>query len=331
MADRKTLTGFTKRYETIPAFSVITLDYLDTSPNYFRVYNAGEADIYGGTSHIPTVNQHDFKIPALGAKMYTEPVYRNKLYLFNPSGNEISVVVLSFATDFDPLALIMSEMDFSDIELKSMASITGFESPLPAGNNKIGGVEVVGSLPEGVNHIGNVTISKPLPAGTNLIGSVGLQDSVTNLIQDIKDGQRDYQSTLDVIKGNQKDYTSSLADILTKLGDGIKTAWEADDVTSILGRLYNLEAVNGYKLHSFNDTATAGGKIINPGSKIKKIITMSNDGESDITVTISNEAGTTCDIVLRAGETLNDVHGSFLSAVFVGENIPFRFIVSTIS
>ena len=320
MADRKTLTGFTKRYETVPAFSVITLDYLDTSPNYFRVYNTAATIIYGGTSHIPSENQHDFQIPPSGAKMYTEPVNRKKLYLYNPSGSPAEVVVLSFATEFDPLALIMSEMDFADITLKSESMISGFES----------------SLPEGVNHIGNVTISKPLPAGTNLIGSVGLQDSVTNILEAIKNGQKDYQSTLDVIKGNQKDYAQVLADILTAIGDiegggGGASAWTAEDVATVLGRMYNLEAAHGYKLQSINATATAEGYIVTPSAKVKKIVAMSNDGDTDLTVTLSNEAGNVCDIILKSGEVLNDVYGSFLSAGFVGDNVPFRFIISTIS
>lgn len=114
-------------------------------------------------------------------------------------------------------------------------------------------------------------------------------------------------------------------------GDISASIWTTEDVSTVLGRMYNLEAVNGYKLQSVNETATEDGYTVTPSAKIKKIITLSNDGDTDLTATITNEAGNTCDVVLKAGEVLNDVYGSFTKAIFYGENVPFRFIISTIS
>ena len=46
MADKKTYTGLSKNYATVPAFSITTIDYLDTKPNYFRVQNNGTTETY---------------------------------------------------------------------------------------------------------------------------------------------------------------------------------------------------------------------------------------------------------------------------------------------
>lgn len=298
MADKATYSALQKRLVSIPPFSVVTVDYIDTQPNYFRVQNNGEGSLYCSTAHIPTRTQYDFIVKSAGMKMFAEPFYRAKLYIYNPTGTEINAVVLSFRAEFDPLALALSDLEISmPDEVESTSVITGFQASLPTGSNLIGKVEV--------------------------------------------ENQKDYQSTLDVIKGNQRDYSSALANILAAVGNigtpeftgnvEVATSWESEDVSTLLGRMYNLEAVHGYKMQSVNETATVAGYTVTPSAKIKKIIAASNDGESDMTMTVTNEAGNTCDIILKAGEVLNDVYGSFTKVIFTGDNVPFRFIISTIS
>lgn len=144
MSDKATYTALSKQEVVIPAYSVVTIDYMDTTPNYFRVQNQGETAIYCGTSAIPTNHKYDFMVAPKGMKMFAEPFKRAKLYLFNPSGTEIRAVALTFQAEFDPLALALSEisLDFSSLQLESNMVISGFNSALPTGNNKIGKVEV---------------------------------------------------------------------------------------------------------------------------------------------------------------------------------------------
>ncbi len=70
------------------------------------------------------------------------------------------------------------------------ALITGFNVPLPSGNNHIGVVTVdtmpaqtitMAELPAGTNHIGSVYVDQmtPLPQGTSHIGSVTVDGGLT--------------------------------------------------------------------------------------------------------------------------------------------------------
>ena len=147
MADKKTYTGLSKNYATVPAFSITTIEYLDTKPNYFRVQNRGTTEIYCSTNNMPTTKHYDFAVAGKKMKMFAEPYNRTRLYIFNPSGTDVEVAVLSFQAEFDPLALAMSEIEIevpSSFETSSV--INSFNAPLPTGNNKIGKVEVVGGV-----------------------------------------------------------------------------------------------------------------------------------------------------------------------------------------
>ena len=73
MADKKTYTGLSKNYATVPAFSITTIDYLDTKPNYFRVQNRGTTEIYCSTNNMPTTKHDDFAVAGKKMKMFAEP------------------------------------------------------------------------------------------------------------------------------------------------------------------------------------------------------------------------------------------------------------------
>lgn len=139
-------TSYERRRVTIPAYGLLTMDYTAKRPNYYRVQNLGDTSIYGGTMNIPSQENHDFAVGAGKVKMHAEPFARDSLYLANPGGSPVEVVVLSFAAAFDPVTLAMSEMelDLSGTMIEANTVINGFSTPLPAGGNKIGGVEIVG-------------------------------------------------------------------------------------------------------------------------------------------------------------------------------------------
>ena len=149
MADKKTYTGLSKNYATVPAFSITTIDYLDTKPNYFRVQNRGTTEIYCSTNNMPTTKHYDFAVAGKKMKMFAEPYNRTRLYIFNPSGSDVEVAVLSFQAEFEPLTLALSEIEVEmPKDFESSMAITSFNAPLPTGNNKIGKVEVTNSPAE---------------------------------------------------------------------------------------------------------------------------------------------------------------------------------------
>ena len=147
MADKKTYTGLSKNYATVPAFSITTIDYLDTKPNYFRVQNRGTTELYCSTNNMPTTKHYDFAVAGKKMKMFAEPYNRTRLYIFNPSGSDVEVAVLSFQAEFEPLTLALSEIEVEmPKEFETSMAITSFNAPLPTGNNKIGKVEVIGGV-----------------------------------------------------------------------------------------------------------------------------------------------------------------------------------------
>ena len=147
MADKKTYTGLSKNYATVPAFSITTIDYLDTKPNYFRVQNRGTTEIYCSTNNMPTTKHYDFAVAGKKMKMFAEPYNRTRLYIFNPSGSDVEIAVLSFQAEFEPLTLALSEIEVEmPKEFETSMAITSFNAPLPTGNNKIGKVEVTNGV-----------------------------------------------------------------------------------------------------------------------------------------------------------------------------------------
>lgn len=175
----KRISGLNKKSIWVDAYSVGTVEYYDIRPNYFRVQNLGDMNILCSTSSIPNKDRYDFLAPASGAKMYTEPTNRDRLYIFNPSGSPIQAVVLAFEAEFDPLTLALAEisLDIGAVNLEASNVIAGFDASLPSGNNVIG----------------KVILNESLPAGSQKIGSVDV--------------------------ANQKDYTSNLTAILNAIGN----------------------------------------------------------------------------------------------------------------
>lgn len=177
--DRK-YNNLTRKSVVIPAYSVATVEYNDSMPNYYRVMNMGEGKLYCGTSAIPTTHRFEFSVGPQKIKLYTEPSRRNNLYIYNPSGVDVGCQIVSFEAEFDPATLALSdlEMDVSGQTVQSESVITGFNQPLPQGNNKIGNVGISGALPAGTNNIGKVDIASALPAGANNIGKVTVANQV---------------------------------------------------------------------------------------------------------------------------------------------------------
>lgn len=143
-------SGLSRKRVAIPAYSIATVEFFDTQPNYFRVTNQGEGKLYFATTRTPNEKNYDFACDAKSLTMHSEPYPRKTLMINNPTGSEIEVDILSFFAPFDPLALAFSaiKLDFSATSLETSTSIDSFKTALPAGNNKIGLVEVTNPAPD---------------------------------------------------------------------------------------------------------------------------------------------------------------------------------------
>lgn len=174
MPEKNRVSGMNRQSLSVAPYSVATLEFLDNAPNFFRIQNtAATGTIYVSTSTIPTTTNYDLAVGAGKLKLWTEPFRRSKVYLFNPTGSAITVKVVSFKADFEPLALALSEIEVTIPEsIVQSSKIESFEAPLPAGGNKIGKVEISDPLPAGTNKIGKVEVSNSLSLSSSTVSSL---------------------------------------------------------------------------------------------------------------------------------------------------------------
>lgn len=291
MASESKFSGLTRTAVTVLPYSVANIEFNTPFPNYYRVQNMGAVKLYCGTSSTPTTSRYDFAVNAEKIKLYAEPKNKANLYIFNPSGSPVDVVVTSFAADFDPstMALTDLEVDLASATIETSTVISGFGSALPTGGNVIGKVGIDGAIPAGSNKIGNVGISGALPAGSNKIGSV-----------DVVNFPTDYATS-----ANQKDYNTILNSILSAIG-------------AIMNSPDNV--------HSWSATGASEESVINASGDCLLHL-LSNDGDTPITVTFTNSDNTTSDFILKAGETVQDLRFN-CGMKISGSNFSYRVIVS---
>lgn len=135
-------------------------NFIDTKPNMFIVYNYTDMPIYIGISKIP----YDKPLDDTGLKLqpqgefiakpnsftvFGRPIPCNKLYFYNISGSTIPLTLYSIADVFDinilkDFSANLNEVKLGDISVETDGIIKGFQTgvSLPAGENKIGKVEV---------------------------------------------------------------------------------------------------------------------------------------------------------------------------------------------
>ena len=246
MADKKTYTGLSKNYATVPAFSITTIEYMDTKPNYFRVQNRGTTELYCSTNNMPTTKHYDFAVAGKKMKMFAEPYNRTRLYIFNPSGSDVEIAVLSFQAEFDPLTLALSEIEVeipSNFEVTT--AITSFNTSLPTGNNKIGKVEVtngpasadITSIKKGVEE--SLLKFDTLMGAARVAGQTNLYDillaletiSFFDFVPSIKTfEEKNKNTTTKIVEGNSSHY---FVHMLTNDGAGDLTVhFKADKDSS---------------------------------------------------------------------------------------------------
>lgn len=123
----------------LPAGEVTTVSFHGRMPNYFRVANGGNVAIYCGLQNTPTPTNYEFKVEAKNTRMYCEDFGYRQIYIFNPSTEDIYILLYSYNAEFDPVVQAMTDFVFAVNETQAV-EIQGFTNPLPTGNNVIGKV-----------------------------------------------------------------------------------------------------------------------------------------------------------------------------------------------
>lgn len=177
---------------TVPANSLLDLEFENTMPNYVYINNYSGNMIYFGRSVLPSTTVYDMTVDGYGDNLYASPNSFYKAYLYNGSGSDSQVKVTSFVAPFEAAALkgggaaAASQAPATNVN----STIQSFNTPLPTGANVIGHV-VVDAMPDqtisqslqtGANHIGSVAIDgglPPLATGSSHIGTVGIDGGIT--------------------------------------------------------------------------------------------------------------------------------------------------------
>lgn len=262
--------------------------------------------------------------------MYAEPFKRNALYIFNPSGNEIVVTVLSFSAEFDPLTLALSEisLDLPTADLGLSTVVSSFESPLPAGSNTIGKVDIANFPSEYVAMITNIeaALKKVKVDNSDVITAINNKTFNADISGDV-------YATVD-----NSDVVAAIDDLKTIIGgegdrivssvNGISLD-NSDVVAAINGiSLDNsdvVSAINGIELDNSDvvsavnnsakpkiitsigaETTISGYEYVKPtagsGKKITCIDFIANDGEHNVTLEYTGVS-----LTIKPNEVINNV------------------------
>ncbi len=170
----------------------------DTKPNHVLIHNMGVGKIFIGVSLIPSPTLYDMQVSAYSESMYAQETGFTRIRILNSGTDAQLIKVTSFEHDFDPTVIKPTRTGTTEgggggtIEgpITGEMVVTGFNAPLPSGNNNIGRVVVTeqppqtitfDQLPAGNNLIGRVKVDTlpALSSGVSHIGSVGIDGGVT--------------------------------------------------------------------------------------------------------------------------------------------------------
>lgn len=155
MIDFKNIDGYKREVLNVGGKSTLTVNYLSRHPNYFKVQNRGISTLYCSTTNYPSRRNYEFAVGAGKSKLWANPYEKDRLYIYNPGLEDCDVTVISFSADFEPVTLALSdlEIDLSGQTLETTTTISSFESPLPAGSNTIGAVELAGNTAKNLDSL----------------------------------------------------------------------------------------------------------------------------------------------------------------------------------
>ena len=308
MSDKKTYTGLSKNYATVPAFSITTIDYLDTKPNYFRVQNRGTSEIYCSTNNMPTTKHYDFAVAGKKMKMFAEPYNRTRLYIFNPSGSDVEIAVLSFQAEFEPLTLALSEIEVEmPKEFETSMAITSFNAPLPTGNNKIGKVEVTNGATAA-----DVTALKESTQVTaeNTASTKTISQTIVNLLGEL-------------LSPTAVDGKTNLISIREDFAYLVQVLTVGFSSTSYQNNTFSFDKKNQ------NEEILLMGDKTSLSSMPGIIQMLTNDGEGDLMLKMKATGDTSeTSLTLKPGESIRDLRINAKYITVSGTNYSFRALLT---
>ncbi|PEI99662.1 hypothetical protein CN684_31245 [Bacillus wiedmannii] len=177
----------------VPPQTDFEVTFNGVKPNHFHINNLSTAYIYFGVTVLPDKNAYEMSIPPNGENMHARDLSADRIRLYNDSVNDAHIILTTGFDKFNPSVIASRGGTVTTTSGGGGGAggvITGFNAPLPPGNNNIGRVIVsempavkfmLDSLPAGTNNIGKVEVSKlpPLASVNGKIGDVGIQGGVT--------------------------------------------------------------------------------------------------------------------------------------------------------
>ena len=222
-------------------------------PNFYRLNNMDDVTLYCSTNNIPSQYFYDFKANPFSVANFAEPKISSKLYISNPANKDVDAIIFYWSDEFNPTFMAVGEISLNNEGVVETDGIVkGFTTELPAGDNKIGKVELV-------TNAGTI----PLP----ITGNVNL----------------DAQLTTDLSLASK--YLASIQGMTNNIK--ISTNDISINVVSILGLLLNMNTVKGEMISDYVDpTQHAEGSVYFPSQEntvFSKIKTVWADGSLTIT------------------------------------------------
>lgn len=334
--------NYTQTKYTIPANSVYTVDNSQTPKNYYSINNMSNVILYAGVNMIPNESMYNVKIDPKSVAHYNVPVPTDELNIYNPSVDDVDVIIVSFVAEFNPLFSALGKVNFNvDGTIKTDGVIKSFETSLPAGNNKIGIVDLsensIKSLDDikelidtllykDDSHVFN-TINEKISRILLSIYSLDAEKGVFNLIYN---KLNEYFSTVDsdgmpIIKPVDRieyQVTQEIKPLLDNISNNI-TSLNDVKINNIMLSCSQLESylsiiMSRNRCTKFYNETNTDAEQMYTFTFIKSI---TNDGESDINAVI---AGNRC--VIKPNEKITDIYLQGVQTVKIPKGSSYRII-----
>lgn len=244
---------------TIPAAFVQTVTFDNTTPNMFYIVNYSSTDLRISINSIPTVNRYEFLAPGNETTTFGQPTPTQQIYILNPSGSPVDVLIFSVYDTFDFNVIRSSSVKLSADSIEDMGVVNGFGAGV--------------SLPGGQAHLGSVDVD-------NLINYTTVLNSISSKLNDINVNSvveslpATLFTALTEIKnainagGSDVDYSTVLNNILSKLNATLNTS---SVVTELPTALYT--ALTAIETAVNNIDVSGGGSSGGGGTDYTSILT----------------------------------------------------------
>ena len=201
---------------TVKAGSVAELDFIDTTPNMFICQNTTPMKIHISISSIPTLTNYEFAIDKNTVGTFGRPVPARKIYLYNTGSGDATVKIFSVHDNFDMNVLknISMKLEGEGMSIETDGIVKGFQAgvSLPAGNNKIGIVELdekdvalIQTIGENVDNIDSNVGAMMINVASNLSNTNKIAEDVAEIVTALSSGGAGADTRLYYINGDSYD------------------------------------------------------------------------------------------------------------------------------